>query len=121
MRTDLDIHRFKLILLAERDSLQYRLEKELKSFQLSTDPEPDVLDNATQDIEKNEQLRWARHLRNKQVEVDEALHRIETGQFGICTNCGKNIQIERLEAKPYASLCIHCRSKNERDSLFDDL
>ncbi len=121
MRPDLDFHKFKLILLAERDSIQYRLENELRSFQLSSDAEPDTLDNAARTIEQNEQLRWARHLRNRQVEVEDALHRIETGQFGICTNCGNNIQIDRLEAKPYASLCIECRAKNEHHTLMDDL
>jgi len=61
MRTDLDVHKYKLILQAERDSLQYRLENELKSLQLSSDSESDVLDYVAQDIEKNEQLRCMIH------------------------------------------------------------
>ncbi|MGI9556341.1 MAG: TraR/DksA family transcriptional regulator [Solirubrobacterales bacterium] len=39
-------------------------------------------------------------------EVDAALKRIDDGTYGVCTNCGKAIQRERLEALPYASTCI---------------
>ena len=40
------------------------------------------------------------------VEIEAALSRIEAGTYGLCTNCGKSIDAERLEAVPYASLCI---------------
>lgn len=42
-------------------------------------------------------------------EIDEALKRIEDGTYGICNNCGKAIMPERLEALPYAELCIACQ------------
>lgn len=42
------------------------------------------------------------------AEIDAALQRIEDGTYGICTNCGKSISEERLEALPWASLCIDC-------------
>ncbi len=41
-------------------------------------------------------------------EIDAALARIEAGTYGTCTNCGKEIPVERLEAYPWASLCIDC-------------
>ena len=41
--------------------------------------------------------------------IDAALNRIEDGTFGTCTNCGKQIPEERLEARPWASLCIDCQ------------
>lgn len=41
--------------------------------------------------------------------VDAALARIEAGTFGTCTNCGKQIAPERLEALPWAALCIDCQ------------
>jgi len=41
-------------------------------------------------------------------EIDAALARIEDGTYGMCTNCGKAIAVERLEAHPWASLCIDC-------------
>lgn len=41
-------------------------------------------------------------------EIDAALQRIEDGTYGTCTNCGKEIAVGRLEAHPWASLCIDC-------------
>jgi RNA polymerase-binding protein DksA len=41
-------------------------------------------------------------------EIDGALQRIAGGTYGICANCGKPISQERLEALPWARLCIDC-------------
>jgi RNA polymerase-binding protein DksA len=46
-------------------------------------------------------------------EIDAALQRIEDGTYGICSNCGDEIPRERLEANPWASLCIDCKRKAE--------
>ena len=43
------------------------------------------------------------------AEIDAALKRIEEGTYGICTNCGKEIPVDRLEALPWATLCIDCQ------------
>jgi RNA polymerase-binding transcription factor len=46
--------------------------------------------------------------------IDAALARIESGTYGICVNCGAQIASERLEAMPWATLCIDCKRKEER-------
>ncbi len=46
-------------------------------------------------------------------EIDAALKRIDDGTYGICTNCGQPIAAERLEAVPWATLCIDCKRKEE--------
>jgi DnaK suppressor protein len=46
--------------------------------------------------------------------IDAALARIEAGTYGICVNCGAQIAPERLEAMPWATLCIDCKRKEER-------
>lgn len=43
--------------------------------------------------------------------LDDALKRIEKGDYGFCTDCGKLIDKERLEAVPHAQLCIECKTK----------
>ena len=48
------------------------------------------------------------------AQIDAALGRIEAGTFGTCSNCGKTIAEERLEARPWASLCIDCQRLAER-------
>ena len=47
-------------------------------------------------------------------QIDAALVRIEDGTYGTCTNCGKPIPEDRLEARPWASLCIDCQRAAER-------
>jgi DnaK suppressor protein len=46
--------------------------------------------------------------------IDAALARIDAGTYGICVNCGAQIAPERLEAMPWATLCIDCKRKEER-------
>ncbi|MDI6704041.1 MAG: TraR/DksA C4-type zinc finger protein [bacterium] len=46
-------------------------------------------------------------------EINEAIYRIEKGNFGLCVECGKEISRERLDAMPYARLCIECKKKEE--------
>jgi DnaK suppressor protein len=46
--------------------------------------------------------------------IDQALARIESGTYGVCVNCGAQIAPERLEAMPWATLCIDCKRKEER-------
>jgi DnaK suppressor protein len=46
--------------------------------------------------------------------VEEALHRIDVADFGICAECGEDIPVQRLKITPTATLCVHCQ--HERDS-----
>ena len=53
----------------------------------------------------------AGHLLN---EIEAALARIDDGTYGLCTRCGRPIDPERLEAVPYATLCIEDKRAQER-------
>jgi DnaK suppressor protein len=46
-------------------------------------------------------------------EIDAALARIEDGTYGTCVSCGNEIPLARLEANPWASLCIDCKRRTE--------
>ncbi|MDR2606829.1 MAG: TraR/DksA family transcriptional regulator [Treponema sp.] len=46
--------------------------------------------------------------------IDSAITRIKQGKYGLCVRCGKKIPQERLEAMPYALMCIECKSAEER-------
>ena len=46
--------------------------------------------------------------------IDAALERIAAGTYGVCQNCGRQIAEDRLEAIPYAKLCIECKRLEER-------
>jgi DnaK suppressor protein len=47
-------------------------------------------------------------------QIDAALSRIQQGKYGLCMKCGKRIPRERLEAIPYAMLCVECKNEDER-------
>ena len=47
-------------------------------------------------------------------EIDRALAQIDAGTYGTCARCGREIPEERLEAVPYATLCLDCRRLEER-------
>lgn len=47
--------------------------------------------------------------------VDEALARIDSGTFGECVECGQNIEMNRLQARPTATHCIGCKEAQERE------
>ena len=48
--------------------------------------------------------------------IDRALARIDEGTYGTCARCGKDIPVERLEARPWAELDIECQREVERAS-----
>ena len=45
--------------------------------------------------------------------VSAALTRIENGEFGTCEDCGRDIDVKRLEVQPFASRCIQCQERHE--------
>jgi RNA polymerase-binding protein DksA len=74
----------------------------------------DLADVASNDIDARtlEAVGAKDKLRLERIEA--ALARLENGRFGLCANCGSKIGAERLEAIPYAVMCINCQSTSER-------
>jgi DnaK suppressor protein len=52
--------------------------------------------------------------------IDEALVRIESGDYGECVHCGEDVQDKRLEAVPWARHCLRCQDLQERGLLNED-
>jgi len=46
--------------------------------------------------------------------IDSAITRIKQGKYGLCIKCSKRIPVDRLEAIPYALMCIECKTEDER-------
>ena len=86
---------------------------EFKAIAEGEDPK-DSIDMASDDIDRKmlESL-GAKDLKRMR-QIDSALSRIDTGKYGICLKCGKQIPRERLEAIPYALMCIQCQSADDR-------
>jgi len=73
----------------------------------------DIADKATNSYTKEFLFKKSNDDRFILQLVDEALERLETGEFGICVACGGEVQQKRLEAVPWARHCIECQQKQE--------
>ena len=103
--------------------LQLKNLKINKSKISSEDPFKDksrVLDNAATDTEAEEQFGHARvsaikeELNRKSDQIKKALKRVKQGKYGICEDCGKMIDTDRLAVFPEATMCINCEKKREK-------
>ena len=52
--------------------------------------------------------------RQRRRQVEAALARIDSGEYGECLGCGENIKSKRLAVQPEAALCLECQSQRER-------
>ncbi|HEX9039101.1 MAG TPA: TraR/DksA C4-type zinc finger protein [Ktedonobacterales bacterium] len=68
--------------------------------------------NAVAEYDRNQAMLANDRALERQIAA--ALERLDTGKYGICENCGKPINPRRLEALPYATLCVDCQALAER-------
>jgi RNA polymerase-binding protein DksA len=73
-----------------------------------------LADTATETYDRELDYSLEENSEHVLAEIDAALKRIEDGTYGICTNRGEQIPVERLEALPWATLCIDCQRERER-------
>lgn len=83
--------------------------------------QPDEIDRASLETDKALDLRTKDRIRKLITKIDEALDRIEDGTYGYCEETGEPIGLERLEARPVATLSIEAQERHERlEKTFDD-
>jgi RNA polymerase-binding protein DksA len=73
-----------------------------------------MADTATETVDREIDYTLEEHDERLLEAIDAALARIDAGTYGICVNCGRPIAPERLEAMPWATLCIDCKREEER-------
>jgi RNA polymerase-binding protein DksA len=117
----LDLDHFRERLLEERkhaqdalDRLQQENESQLEDDreEIQSDNHPGDMATSTFDRELDATLEGNEERALEQI--DAALQRIEDGTYGICLKRGEQIGPERLEAAPWATLCIDCKRLEER-------
>ncbi|TFG65306.1 MAG: TraR/DksA family transcriptional regulator [Spirochaetales bacterium] len=87
--------------------------KDFKEIIEDMDPK-DLVDIAADDIDrKTLEALSAGDIRKLNL-IDSAISRLQNGKYGICMSCNKKIPRERLEAMPYALMCIDCKTADER-------
>ena len=73
----------------------------------------DPNDRATQESDMGLELRNRDRERKLIKKINEMLAKIDAGEYGYCENCGIEIGLSRLEARPTATLCIDCKTLDE--------
>ncbi len=74
----------------------------------------DTYDIASDERDREINLLLGGRDRKKLEQVDDALHRIENGEYGECEECGGEIASGRLEAMPFSRLCVTCQGEFEQ-------
>jgi len=74
----------------------------------------DIADKATNSYTKEFLFHQSNTDRTQLQLVIDALARIREGSFGECASCGEELNLKRLDAVPWASLCINCQEKVEQ-------
>jgi DnaK suppressor protein len=90
-----------------------------KSYGMEADGEPsqDIADKAANSYTKEFLFSLSNSERQLLQQVDEALSRIAERRYGVCVSCEDAMNLKRLQAVPWASLCISCQEKQELEQL----
>lgn len=116
----LDIKKFKERLEEERSELLVELQRiedrtsgrdRLNSDVASEDFDEPGGDAAQETLERSQSMAIGESLRDMLDSVNNALKKLETGTYGVCDSCGKEIPKARLEIMPAATMCTACRSR----------
>ena len=108
--------RMKKTLLEMKESVLKNLISENEDFKAAVEDlgVKDLADIASNDIDVRTLEAVSTQDRKRLSKVEAALIRLENGKYGICASCSKKISRDRLEAIPYAVMCIDCKSASEK-------
>lgn len=105
---------FRQRLLEWRNELLRESGQTLVNMQATSIQEPDIADRASLESDRSLELRTRDRGRKLISKIDDALRRIETGEYGYCEESGEPINIRRLIARPIATLSVEAQEQHER-------
>ena len=108
-----DIQFFRDNLEGMLDDILQKSQETIEDMTESGEVYADPADRATAESDRAFTLRLRDRERKLIRKIQQALQRIDDGEFGICAECGDEISIPRLKARPMTTLCIACKSKQE--------
>jgi DnaK suppressor protein len=104
----------KTLLTLREDLLADVRRKNAEAAELRDEGVPDVADLGLTD-HLGEYLHLLGDSRREEVRrIDEALERLEKGMYGVCAECGEEIEAERLQLRPHTRYCVACKEALER-------
>jgi len=106
------------MLLGKRQAIIKEIEESLgqsltEDQQRRLESARDVGDQALMDLERELGISLMEMRNRRRQSIDEALTRLHEGTYGICAECGVEISEKRLQAVPFAKLCVECQSRAE--------
>ena len=112
-KTELD--HFKGVLLQHRAQIIANAQETLaEDMTLDANELADEMDLASSEYLQSFTFRLRGREKHFLEKIDRALTKIESGEFGTCEECGEEITLKRLEARPETPLCIKCKEDQER-------
>ena len=110
-----ELDRFRRILVEKRELLVANAQSTLhEDMALDANDLPDEMDLASSEYLQSFQFRLRGREKHFIEKIDKALAKIDQGDFGVCDECGEEISVKRLEARPETTLCIKCKEDQER-------
>lgn len=88
--------------------------KTITEMTVATERLPDFIDHTATQSDRNLELKIRDRERKLIAKMEEAILRIDNGTYGICNDCGEEITEKRLIARPVTTLCINCKTKQEK-------
>ncbi|MCV6605442.1 MAG: RNA polymerase-binding protein DksA [Porticoccaceae bacterium] len=104
---------FKGLLLAWKRELMEEVDRTVSHMKDEASNFPDPADRATQEEEFSLELRTRDRERKLIKKIDSTIDRIDQDDYGFCDQCGIEVGIRRLEARPTANLCVDCKTLDE--------
>ncbi len=108
------LEQFRALLTERLQNLLEEAGAELRDLTDEQENLADSLDFASMESSREFNLRLRDRERILIRKIQEALRRIDTGEYGICENCGEEIGEKRLMARPVATWCIDCKTEAEQ-------
>ena len=105
---------FRRKLSCWRDELVRESTQTLQHLQEDSLQEPDLADRASVESERSLELRTRDRERKLLAKIDNALERIQEGNYGYCEETGEPISLSRLDARPIATLSIEAQERHEK-------
>ncbi len=105
---------FRRKLLAWKADILDDSKHTIEVLQDSTRNIPDIADRASEETDRALELRTRDRQRKLVAKIDAALRRIEEGEYGYCEVTGEPISLERLDARPIATMTLAAQESHER-------
>jgi DnaK suppressor protein len=105
---------FRQKLLNWKEDILRESRETLSHLQTETENHPDIADRASSETDRSLELRTRDRQRKLIAKIDEALQRLEEGNYGYCEETGEPIGIARLDARPIATLSLEAQERHER-------